>query len=356
MRRAIFFSMWLTLWRDRAAFALAFVLPPIIFAIFAAVFAPAASGDLSIRLSVVAGADDVSRALVDGMANSDLISHLEEDATVEDLKNRLRLGEADAGVEVIREDPTIAPLFRIYADPMKKNAATLAEAALAAQAPPEAFGDVSPAEHVTLAADGSVPIAAYFAAGVSMLFIFLSGFQSSLTIIEERDAGVTERIAAGPLGVRPMIDAKFVFLFLQASAQILLIFLTGMLAFNIPTPSSWLLFLVVVAAASFCSAGVCLAITGFCRSRAQAHAIGAVLSLVAGALGGSMAPRFLMSPEIRSIGAATPHAWGIDAFSAVFWRGGEAALVWTPCAFLIIAGGIGLATAHLSMPASLRAR
>ncbi|MEL7485748.1 MAG: ABC transporter permease [Pseudomonadota bacterium] len=356
MRRAIFKAMVLTLWRDRAAFALAFLLPPVIFAIFAAVFAPAAGGDLSIRLAVVAADDDVSRALVDGLRQSGLISAVDEMGTVEALSKNLREGRTDAGIVIDRPDETSPPRFRIYADPMKENAATIAEATLAAQAPPDMIGDVQPAERVMVDnADGETPIAAYFAAGVSMLFIFLAGFQSSLTVLEERDAGVLERIAAGAFGVRPMIDAKFSFLVVQAMSQIILIFAIAFLLFDVPPPRSVPAFAVTVFAAAFCAAGLCLAITGLARTRAQAHAIGAVLALLLGALGGSMAPRFLMSPEVRALGALTPHAWGIDAFSAVLWRGGGLDLLWGPWLLLFAAGAAGLAISYAIMPVALRA-
>ena len=129
-------------------------------------------------------------------------------------------------------------------------------------------------------------MAAYYAAGVGMLFLFLSGFQSALSVIEERDAGVMERIAAGPYGVRPMIDGKFAFLTAQGLIQLIVIFIVAVTAFGVSIGQSPLLLLITIILSSICAAGLCLAIVGCCRTRSQAHAVGAVLALVMGALGG----------------------------------------------------------------------
>ena len=44
--------MWLELWRDRGALVLAFVLPSLIFAIFASIFSGATDGQFSLNIAL----------------------------------------------------------------------------------------------------------------------------------------------------------------------------------------------------------------------------------------------------------------------------------------------------------------
>lgn len=359
MRLAVAYAMALGLWRDRALFALTFLLPSAIFIIFAAVFSATTSGDLSIRLGVVAPDDDVSVELVSGLRSSDIVEQLIEVASTNDMQGALIADEFDVGIEISRLSEEEAPTFKIYFDPAKKGAATIAEAALAALAPPEVTASelISPAEKISIdGTSGGTPMAAYYAAGVGMLFLFLSGFQSALSVIEERDAGILERIAAGPYGLRPMIDGKFLFLIAQGVVQIFTILVVAAILFKVSLSQSPIQLLITTIAAAISASGIALGVVGCCRSRNQAHAVGAVLALVMGAIGGSMAPRFLMAPEVRAIGAFTPNAWGIEAFSVSIWRSGGLELLWVPWALLTASGIFGLLIAYNVMKHTLDAR
>ncbi len=358
MRAAVFAATMLTLWRDRAAFALTFILPPIIYAIFAAVFSAAAGGDLSIRLGVAAPADEVSLELVDGLSRSRVVGALSRSGDGAALEAAIIRGEIDVGIEIIRNRIDAPPAFRIYFEETRSGAATVAEAALAALAPAEARGGASepafePAEKI-IVSSASGSMAAYYAAGVGMLFVFLSGFQSALSVIDERDSGVMDRIAAGPAGLGAMVDGKFIFLVAQGTAQLIVVFAVAWIFFGVNPTGAPLAFAASLVFAAISAAGLSLAVIGCCGTRSQGHAVGSVLALVMGALGGSMAPRFLMAPEIRDLGAATPNAWGIDAFGASLWRGADPALLLGPWSLLLASGIAGLIIAHAAMARTLR--
>ena len=53
MIAAVFRVMLLGVLRDRGAFAMAFVLPPLIYVIFASIFSVAAGGDLRVKVAIV---------------------------------------------------------------------------------------------------------------------------------------------------------------------------------------------------------------------------------------------------------------------------------------------------------------
>jgi len=366
MRIAVFYAMVTSLWRDKAAFALTFLLPPAIYLVFASIFSATAGGDLSIRLAISAPNDDISSQIVQGIEHSELISSLVKEQDPKNFKHLITKGDVDAAIEITRIDDQSPPQFKIYYDQAKASAADIAEIALANQATLFEEGDdeeeddlvesVEPAQKIAITgSQSSAPMAAYYAAGVGMLFLFLSGFQSALSVIEERDAGVMERIAAGPFGLRPMIDGKFLFLLVQGGAQLTIILLIARIIFSVPLTQSPLQLIITIIATSICASGLSLLVVGSCRTRSQAHAIGAVLALLMGALGGSMAPRFLMAPEIRAIGAWTPNSWGIEAFAISLWRGGNLDYLWGPWFLLIGSGCMGLIVSYFMMRRTLRA-
>ena len=53
-----------------------------------------------------------------------------------------------------------------------------------------------------------------------------------------------------------------------------------------------------------------------------------ILILTMSALGGSMFPRFLMTPTMQKIGLVTFNAWALDGYIAVFWREAPVSTLW----------------------------
>ena len=93
------------------------------------------------------------------------------------------------------------------------------------------------------------------------------------------------------------------------------------------------------------AAGLALALTAACRSREQAQPLTTFVVLLLAALGGSMAPRFLMPEAFRDLGWITPHAWAIEAYQAVIWRGEFTPTVISAWAVMASLGAGGLAIA-----------
>ena len=104
--------------------------------------------------------------------------------------------------------------------------------------------------------------------------------------------------------------------------------------------------LVLFLAASTCAAGLALGLVSVCRTRDQAQMLSTFVILVLAALGGSMAPRFLMPPWLQTVGWFTPHAWVIEAYQTVLSRDGGVAQVYKAWGVLLGVGLIGLAAAQ----------
>ncbi len=384
---AILRVMWLGLFRDRGALAMAFILPPIIFVIFAAIFSGAGGGDMRLQVAVAdLVADAESRQLV-ALLEDDPELRVSLAASVIDpvgMRERVRRGEVDVGV-VIRE-PLSAPLLEgetrilILADQGRVLAGAmvagkvgslierkmpevglsrtvqlvealvdgytpvqqerLAEALQHAGETGEGAGPVPLAEVETLQGQGGGDGAVnYYAGAVAMLFLLFAAMQGAASLIDERQSGVVDRLLIGPGGSAVVILGKALFLVLQGVLQISLIFLVAWLAYGVDLPGNFLPWLMTTLMAAIAAAGLALALCVACSTRQQAQTLSTFFVLVLSAVGGSMVPRFMMPPWLQDLGWLTPNAWAIEAYQAVLWRGAPVAELLPAWAVL---GGAGL--------------
>ena len=71
---------------------------------------------------------------------------------------------------------------------------------------------------------------------------------------------------------------------------------------------------VVIVLFALVGTGAAMTVGVFARNADQASALGVVLGMVLGALGGAMVPLELFGEPMSSLAQLTPHAWAIDAF------------------------------------------
>lgn len=386
---AMFRVMALALWRDRGALVMTFLLPPLVFLIFSAVFAGTTGEDIRLKLAI---ADDArtpaSRRLVDALlADPDLRAERTDPDTGERVRALVKAGRADAGI-IVRADPTAAdaPIV-VVSDPSRAVAApltmarvqqamaralpdvlldrTLVEtapavggftrrqmavaAAAKARLAKEGAGVAGPGlferEDITGAKKGGGTIA-YYAGAVSILFALFSAMTGALSLIDERRSGIADRILAGTRGMGPVVTGKFLFLTGQGVVQATMIFITAQLIYGVPVLQHFGPWLATTVLASVCAAGLALAIVAFCKTRDQAQMLSTFIILILAAIGGSMVPRFLMPPWLQTVGWATPHAWTIEAYQSILWRDAGLMAVYPAWAVLAATGLAGLMLAH----------
>lgn len=390
MTFAMFRVMALELWRDRGALVMTFLLPPLVFLIFAAVFSGATGEDIKLKLAVA----DEARTVDSGRLLSALVADADLRADAVDggeaVRRLVRSGRADAGL-IIRADPGLEtrPVL-IVSDPSRAVAAPLTMArvqqamsrampdvlvarTLAETAP--AFGGLTPAQQAiagrTMDALAKAPPAgdseaglfarediagakkgggtiAYYAGAVTILFALFSAMQGALSLIDERRSGVADRILAGAAGMGPVINGKFAFLLGQGLLQAIAIFVTAQVIYRVPVLAHLPLWLVTTLLVSACAAGLAMAIVTFCKTRDQAQMLSTFVILILAAVGGSMVPRFLMPPWLQTLGWGTPHAWAIEAYQAILWRDGGIGSVYMAWIVLGGVGAAGLFLAHLA--------
>jgi ABC-2 type transport system permease protein len=378
--------MALDLWRDRGALLMTFLLPPLVFLIFSSVFAGTTGDDIQLKLAVADTARTADSArLAAALVRSPEV-RAEMTPTAEEVRRRVKAGQADAGL-VIRADPASADKpFLIVADPSRAVAAPLAQARVQ-QVLANALPDVTLRRTVTQLepalggftdeqienADSAAAlmretkthddggffereavkdakvgggVIAYYAGAVMILFALFSAMQGALGLMDEQSSGVADRLLAGTAGMGPVVSGKFLFLVGQGAVQALLIFATAQVVYGVAVVQHAMLWLPTTLAASACAAGVALGLVSLCRTREQAQMLSTFVILVLAAIGGSMVPRFLMPPWLQAVGWFTPHAWTIDAYQAILWRDAGIGGVYKAWCVLTVVGLFGLVVAH----------
>lgn len=381
--------MLLALVRDKGAMAMTFLLPPLVFVIFATVFSGTSGEDVRIKVLVAdavhsPASERLTKAL---LADPDLRATRAKADDPDQLKSLVKSGKADAGL-IIQGDPAKAETpFLIISDPTRaiagpliqgrvqaalgsemqdvlvgrqidQTAAILApltprqkavadaarkEAADKDEAPPGLYAT----EAVSTGQKGSGAIT-YYAGAVTILFALFSAANAAMSLIEERKAGVADRILAGPAGMAPVINGKFAFLLLQGLIQAGAIFLIAEVFYDTPVRANFWPWLVTSVAVAACAGGLSLAVVSIARSREQAQMVSTFLILVLAAIGGSMAPRFLMPPWLQSLGWFTPHAWAIEAYHGLLWRDAAVSSLYAAWIVLTGIGVAGLMAAHVT--------
>ncbi len=369
MRFAIVRIMLINLLRDRAALAMGFLLPGVVFAIFAVIFSGASGGELAIRVAAIDQRNDAaSNAILDKLFSSSKLRRIniaENDA--DGLAAAVREGRVDAGVILFGDSGSLdrPPLaerrhFEIFTDPSKEIASTMLEGTLQ-----QAYADRLPkppgAERVMVRrpvvnADASFTPVSYYAGAVAMMFLLFSALSAALSYLDERESGVLERIASGPGGIGIVIDGKFIFLVLQGFVQTTVVFLVAWLVFELQLPDKLLPWALVALCSAISAAGLALAFVTLCRTKRQAETIGQMLVLIISAIGGSMVPRFLMPAEVQTLGWLTPNTWALEAYASIFWRGDPMMALVLPALVLAASGILGLVIARILGSAGLFVR
>ena len=179
-------------------------------------------------------------------------------------------------------------------------------------------------------------IVAFYAAGIGVMFLLFTASAAGGALIEEVESGTLERLLSSRLGMGRLLLGKWLWLVLLGSAQLVVMFGWGALVFGLDFLPHLAGFAAMTAVTASAAGGFGLLLASLCRSRAQLGGISTVVILVMSALGGSMFPRFLMSPAMQKMGLFTFNGWALDGFVKVFWRDATLLQLWPQ--LLVLAG------------------
>jgi ABC-2 type transport system permease protein len=350
MSGAMFRVMLLSLLRDRGALAMSLLVPAAFFVIFASIY-PTTTGEvMQMRVALaVEGGGERGAAVVRALATSSKLEPIGgERLSGDDVRRLVRSGSADVGLISVDDNPP----FLIVSDPARGVAAQLIAGALR-----EALhagsgvgrGEALPApydvENVAGHSAGQNGIA-YYAGAVAVLFLLFSAVHGAITLLEESESGLLDRILVGPGSISVLVNGKFLYLVVQGFVQITVIFPMAWLIYGVDLSGHVVPWALTTLVASATCAAFALTLVTACATKRQAQTLANVVILVLSALGGSMVPRFLMPPLMQDIGWITPNTWALEAYTAIFWRDEPVSSLLLPWVVLVGAATVGLLLTH----------
>ncbi|MFW2403805.1 MAG: ABC transporter permease [Gammaproteobacteria bacterium] len=388
MSMAIFRAMLLGLLRDRGALLMSFVLPAVFFIIMAEIFTATTGDSLNLKVMVLDEVrDDPSGRLLDALVESDNLQlsviRGEGDEARNALRSAVRNGEADVGIILpANADPLDmaggfgeAPI-RVVSDPSRAVAVPMLVGAIrqayfgsmpdvamgnvveelenqfltlndeqrlevedgldemrvdaeAGRSTGWSFDDMLAFEDV-IGEVGALNLVAYSAGAVAFMFLLFASVHGAVSLLEEQESGVLDRVLAGPGGIGVLINGKFLYLVLQGVLQVTVIFIVAWLGYGLDLPGHLLPWFIVTLIASCTAAGLAMMLATACNTRRQAQTIANTAILVVSAIGGSMVPRIFMPESLQQLGWLTPNTWALEAYSGIFWRQDSLLEVWPP--------------------------
>ncbi len=345
--------MFLELVRDRGALLLAFALPGIFFVIFAQIFATTASGRLVIATAL---ADEIgspnSARLLEALRQSPRLRVTPAGRVDADrVADLVRHGEIDAGIVLHAGDGGDLEVL-LLTDPARGAAGEMLRgqvlAALEALRSGRRTGQASGVritERNVFGFGDAQHEVAYAAGAVSFMFLLFASASGAMSLMDERESGIIDRVLAGPGGIDVLVQGKFLYLLAQGVVQVGIIFVIAWLGFGVRLPAHLGEWLVVTVCAATSAAGFAMLLVTASGSRQQAQTVSTLAILVVSAVGGSMVPRYVMPPTFQALGWLTPNTWAVEAYSGVFWREQGLVDVALPCLILSGSGLLALALA-----------
>ena len=318
---AVFLACMRGFVRDRAGLVMTLLLPPLVYLLFAAIFGASARGDIDATLVLLDEARTPrSLAIESGLAqiHGDRLVRVD---SLDQMETAILKGTADAGVLVRKgagSEPRVTLLTGAGREVVARSLSGQVEGLAQmtdGRPPPHAT-----VEQRTLGPTGDIQ-AVYYAGAVSIMFVFFAAMHGAMTGLDDRASGLQARLSLLAGGLSTVVAGRFAALAAVGTAQTAIVF-----AFaypRLPPLTAWqvVAWRATAVVAAIAAAGLALAIISACRTRGQAQPLSTFIVLLLAALGGSMAPRYLMPEVFRQLGWATPHAWVIEAYQSILWRG-----------------------------------
>ena len=212
----------------------------------------------------------------------------------------------------------------------------------------ESRGDMAPAVVLEMETVGDVPPfrpSTFTLPAYLTMFVFFSAALSAEAIARERQNQTLERLMSNGTRRESIVLGKFIGAGYRAAAQLVVMWLAGVLIFDIyigiaPAAVIAISVLMALASAAF---GVLLA--SFVRSVQAAGSAGVLTSLVLAPIGGCWWPLFIAPQWMQALAKLTPHGWANGGFNKLMMFGAEAGEVTQELAALAAFGVAFLAIA-----------
>jgi ABC-2 type transport system permease protein len=233
------------------------------------------------------------------------------------------------GNKVVTVELSAATITSLSGEP--PGPATRAAIAAAADRPAITLADTpTPLRQLT--------VTTYLAAGMAILFLFLSAQIAVVSLFEERRIGTLGRILAAPVRPSTVLLGKAIggFTLGVASMTVLVAATTAVIHADWgPIPGVAALTVAAIVAAL----GVSTLVVSFARSPESAAATGSAVAMTLGIVGGAFTPGAQASPLLSTLALVTPHAWFLRGLASLHGTGASV-VDCLPAAGVLLAMGV----------------
>jgi ABC-2 type transport system permease protein len=195
--------------------------------------------------------------------------------------------------------------------------------------------------------EGNSATVSFYAAGIGVMFLLFSCAGAGGGLLDEVETGTLGRLVGSRAGMSGVLLGKWLFVALTGMTQLTVMFLWGMVMFNLPFAGHVTGFIVMTVFTAAAASGFGLVLATVSRSRQQLSGLSTILILTMSSLGGSMFPRFLMSETMQTFGLVTFNAWALDGYLKVFWRELPILQLWPQVLVLLILTVVFLSLARV---------
>lgn len=260
-----------------------------------------------------AASDSLDRLEEQTAASSSLYSSVaeslgtERESVFDDLRSRLEATEGAGGAESARDLDERLDAFEQRLQQLQET-------------DPDLLVSPFAAEVQDIANLPSTP-ALFYAPGVLIVLVqHLAVTFAALSLVRERQLGLTELFRASPLGPAEILIGKFT-AFLVMASMVAAILMGGILAFGVTLQGNpWNLVLVVVQVAA-ASLGLGFVISSVAQTDGQAVQYTMMVLLVSIFFTGLILPLDQLIPPVRAVSYLVPGTYGIAALHDIMFRG-----------------------------------
>lgn len=164
------------------------------------------------------------------------------------------------------------------------------------------------------------PVVSMYAAGIAVMFLLFGATGGGGALLEERESQTLDRLLSTRLSMDQLLLGKWFYMTAIGVLQVSVMFLWGQIVFGVDLVGHFDGFLIMTVVTASAASAFGLFLATLCRTRGQLNGLSVILVLTMSALGGSMVPRYLMSPTLQDYGLWTFNAWALDGYDKVFWR------------------------------------
>ena len=179
-------------------------------------------------------------------------------------------------------------------------------------------------------------------AGYLAFFLCYAMVLGAGEILREKEEGTLKRLLVSSVSKNQILFGKLIGTFILGLMQIILLVSFGMLAFKVNWLKEPFLIIILLLAYLFSLVSIGMLLTGIVKSYAQLNAIGILLIVSTGMIGGTWWPLEIAPEWMQTLSKLTPQGWFMKAATGILWDKIMVIDVWYSVGVLLLMGIISI--------------